>query len=159
MKRLSGFFFDVMVVAGIAAIRIDLLANYWWIVIILGVVGLVSTYAYNAYVAKTLFKDYQDEQFLMMYGMLTGTASTGMVLLKEIDGELKTPASENLVYQNFPAIVLGFPIMLLANIAPTQPVLVLIILSAMFIVLNVFLFRSKLFKKKSKKVEPAPVQE
>ncbi len=159
MKRLSGFFFDVMVVAGIAAIRIDLLANYWWIVIILGVVGLVSTYAYNAYVAKTLFKDYQDEQFLMMYGMLTGTASTGMVLLKEIDGELKTPASENLVYQNFPAIVLGFPIMLLANIAPTQPILVLIILSAMFIVLNIFLFRKQIFKRKTKKAEQASHQE
>ena len=150
MKRLSGFFFDVMVVAGIAAIRIELLKDYWWIALILGIVGLASTYLYNSYVAKTLFKDYQDEQFLMMYGMLTGTASTGMVLLKEIDGELKTPASENLVYQNFPAIVLGFPIMLLANIAPTKPVLVLIILTAMFIVLNLFLFRSKIFKRPKK---------
>lgn len=150
MKRLSGFFFDVMVVAGIAAIRIELLKDYWWIALILGVVGLTSTYLYNSYMAKTLFKDYQDEQFLMMYGMLTGTASTGMVLLKEIDGELKTPASENLVYQNFPAIVLGFPIMLLANIAPTKPVLVLIILTAMFIVLNLFLFRSKIFKRPKK---------
>ena len=150
MKRLSGFFFDVMVVAGIAAIRIELLKDYWWIALILGIVGLASTYLYNSYVAKTLFNDYQDEQFLMMYGMLTGTASTGMVLLKEIDGELKTPASENLVYQNFPAIVLGFPIMLLANIAPTKPVLVLIILTAMFIVLNLFLFRSKIFKRPKK---------
>ena len=35
----------------------------------------------------------------MMYGMLTGTASTGIILLREIDGEFKTPASDNMVYQ------------------------------------------------------------
>ncbi|MBQ5879149.1 MAG: hypothetical protein IIW59_03510, partial [Alistipes sp.] len=38
------------------------------------VVGLIITYVYNLWVARTLFKDYPEEQFLMMYGMLTGTA-------------------------------------------------------------------------------------
>lgn len=44
-----------------------------------------------------------------MYGMLTGTASTGIILLREIDKDFKTPAADNLVYQNSPAIVFGFP--------------------------------------------------
>ena len=149
MQRICGFFFDVMIVAGIASIQIELLKDYWWVVIILGIVGAVSTYYYNLFVAKKLFSEYENEQFLAMYGMLTGTASTGMVLLREIDGELKTPVAENLVFQNFPAIVLGFPIMILANLVPAQPYLVLIILFAMFVALNVLLFRSKIFKKKS----------
>ena len=153
MTRISNFFFDLMVVAGIAAISLSTLKNYWGILLILGVAGFFVTYTYNRIVAKALFKEYEQEQFLMMYGMLTGTASTGVILLREIDGEFKTPAADNMVYQNFPAIALGFPMMLLAPMAPTQPALTMIILSAYFIVLNLILFRSKIFgrKKKDKK--------
>ena len=151
MTRISNFFFDVMVVAGVAAIRLGVLEKYWGIMLILGVVGLVSTYIYNLVVAKTLFKDYPQEQFLMMYGMLTGTASTGTILLREIDGEFKTPASDNMVYQNFPAIVFGFPMMLLANLAPVNPPLTMALLIPFFIIMNIILFRSKIFKKKNKK--------
>ena len=150
MTRLSNFSFDIMVVAGIAAIRLDELEKYWGIMLILGVVGLAITYFYNYFVAKTLFKDYSEEQFLTMYGMLTGTASTGIILLREIDGDFKTPAADNLVYQNFPAIVFGFPLMLLATLAPVKPILTLVILIAFFIVMNIILFRSKIFKGKKK---------
>ncbi|MFR5782011.1 MAG: hypothetical protein ACLUEK_09320, partial [Oscillospiraceae bacterium] len=92
MTRASNFFFDIMVVAGIAAIRFSVLKDYWGIILIMGVVGLVITYVYNYFVAKKLFPEYVEEQFLTMYGMLTGTASTGVILLREIDGEFKTPA-------------------------------------------------------------------
>ena len=151
MTRTSNFFFDIMVVAGVAAIRLGVLEKYWGIMIILGIVGLVSTYAYNYLVARTLFPDYPQEQFLMMYGMLTGTASTGTILLREIDGSFKTPAADNMVYQNFPAIVFGFPMMLLATLAPEEPILTLIILTAFFLVMNIILFRSFIFKKRRKK--------
>ena len=149
LTRTSNFCFDIMVVAGIAAIRLGVLENYWGIILIMGVTGLVVTYVYNRFVAVKLFPDYTEEQFLMMYGMLTGTASTGTILLREIDGDFKTPAADNMVYQNFPAIVFGFPIMLLATLAPVRPVLVLILLAAFFVVMNVILFRSFLFKKKA----------
>ena len=94
-----------------------------------------------------------EEQFLAMYGMLTGTASTGIVLLREVDGEFKTPASDNLIYQNFPAIILGFPMLILATFAPKQPLLTTIILFVAFLVLNVVLFRSYIFKRKGAKTK------
>ena len=153
LTRMSNLFFDIMVVAGIAAIRLSALEDYWGIILILGVVGLVSTYAYNYFVAKTLFPEYTQEQFLAMYGMLTGTASTGIILLREIDGEFKSPAADNMVYQNFPAIVFGFPMMLLATLAPEKPILTYIILVLFFIFMNVLLFRSKIFGKKKVTVE------
>ena len=152
LTRASNFFYDIMVVAGIAAIRLDLIDNYWGVLIILGVVGLVITYAYNRIVVNVLFKEYREEQFLAMYGMLTGTASTGVILLREVDGDFKTPVADNLVYQNFPAIVFGFPIMLLATLAPVKPVLTMILLTLFLIVLNVILFRAQLFGKKKAKV-------
>ena len=150
MTRASNFFFDIMVVAGVAAIRLDILGNYWGILLIIAVAGLLVTYIYNRIVAKVLVPDYVEEQFLAMYGMLTGTASTGIILLREVDGEFKTPASDNLVYQNFPAIVFGFPMMFLATLAPTRPVLVLIIFALFFAALNIILFRSLIFKKRKK---------
>ncbi len=148
MTRASNFFFDIMVVAGIAAIRLDVLEKYWGMMLILGVVGLVITYVYNRIVAITLFKDYPEEQFLAMYGMLTGTASTGIILLREVDGDFKTPAADNLVYQNFPAIVFGFPMMLLATLAPMKPVLTWVIVTLFFIMMNVILFRNQIFRRK-----------
>ena len=151
LTRASNFFFDIMIVSGVAAIRLDILENYWGIMIILGVAGLIVTYAYTRFIAKVLFKDYAEEQFLATFGMLTGTASTGIILLREVDGDFKTPAADNLVYQNFPAIVFGLPIMFLATYAPKQPVICLIILILFFAVMNIILFRRQimgLFKRK-----------
>ena len=148
MDRISNFCFDLMVVAGIAAIQLDLLAQYWYILLIIAAVGMVSTYLYNSFIAKKLFPEYADEQFLAMYGMLTGTASTGIVLLRELDGDFKTPAADNLVYQSLPAIVFGFPMMLLANLAPYAPELTLGILAAFFAAMNILLFRSKIFRRR-----------
>ena len=150
LTRTSNFFFDLMVVAGVAAIRLDKLESYWGIVLILGVVGLLATYVYLRIVSRVLFPDYEEEQFLMMFGMLTGTASTGTILLREIDDEFKTPAADNMVYQNFPAIVFGFPMMFLATLAPVKPTLTMIVFVLFFLVMNVILFRSKIFKKRKK---------
>lgn len=153
MTRISNFFFDLMIVSGVAAIRLDALEKYWGLMLIFGLVGAIITYVYNRIIAKKLFPDYYEEQFLMMYGMLTGTASTGTILLREVDGDFKTPASDNMVYQNFPAIALGFPMMFLAILAATNPILTLIIFVLFFTVLNILLFRSKIFKKRKKKKE------
>lgn len=153
LTRTSNFFFDLMIVSGVAAIRLDILENYWGLMIILGVVGLVITYAYTRLIAKIFFKEYAEEQFLATYGMLTGTASTGIILLREVDPDFKTPAADNLVYQNFPAIVFGLPLMFLATYAPKNPIMCLIIFIAFFTVLNIILFRRQLlslFKGKKK---------
>ena len=151
LTRLSNFFFDVMIVSGIAAIRLDVLEQYWGVAIILGAAGLIFTYLYNKLVAKLLFKSYTEEQFLAMYGMLTGTASTGMILLRELDPDFKTPAADNLVYQNFPAILLGLPVLFIATLCPTHPYISIAVLAGYFVALNIFLFRSFIFRKRKNK--------
>ena len=148
MVRVRNFFFDIMVVAGIAAIRLNALGRYLGILLILGLAGAVVTYIYLRIVCRVLFKEYEEEQFLAMYGMLTGTASTGIILLREIDVNFETPVSDNLVYQNFPAIVFGFPMMLLATLAPKMPGITLLIIVGFFMVMNIILFRSLIFKKR-----------
>lgn len=152
LTRATNFFFDIMVAAGIAAIRMDIIGKYWAVLLIMGLAGLVLTYVYNYHIARKLFPAYCEQQFMAMYGMLTGTASTGIILLREIDGDFKTPVADNLVYQNFPAMVFGFPILLLATMGPDKPYLTLGIIAVFFVVMNVVLFRSFIFKKKKAKV-------
>ena len=151
MDRIGGFAFDLMIVAGVAAIQIPLLVSYWGVLLILAVAGALVTAFYVNFVCKRQFTSYRHEQFLAFFGMLTGTASTGMILLREIDGSYRTPASENLVFQNLPAMVFGFPLMFLANFAPQSDLNALItciIVGVAFVALNIVLFRSKIFKRR-----------
>lgn len=150
MNRIGGFAFDVMIVAGIAAIKLPLLKEHWGVILTLAALGGLGTFFYLFYTSKYLFGSYRHEQFLGMFGMLTGTASTGMILLREIDGSYRSPASENLVYQNVPAIVFGLPMMFLAAYAcqgTAQCFTVLGIAAVYLAVLNLILFRSKLFRR------------
>ena len=150
LTRATNFFYDIMVTASIAAIRMSIIEQYLGILLILGFVGMLVTYFYVNFVCRKLFPNSTEQQFLAMYGMLTGTASTGVILLREIDGDFKTPVADNLVYQNFPAMVFGFPILLLATMAPTKPYLTLGIVLVFMIFMNLLLFRSLIFKKKVK---------
>ena len=115
LNRISGTMFDIMVVASIAAINLSAFRykEFWVPLILLCVIGALATYFYNFRICRKLFPDYADEAFLSLYGMLTGTASTGVILLREIDPLYETPASHNLIYQNLWAIVLGAPMLLL----------------------------------------------
>ena len=150
LTHISNMCFDIMIVAGIAAIRIDVVKEYWYVILILGAVGFFVTYFYNLFIAKKFFPNYSAEQFMCMYGMLTGTASTGVMLLRELDPMYKTDAKDNMIYQNFPAIIFGFPLMLLANLAPVKPELTLLILILFFIAMNIILFRRQIFKRRAK---------
>lgn len=153
MNRIGGFSFDLMIVSGIAAIQLPLLANHWGLLLIMALFGLVATFAYVYFVSKKLHPTYMHEQFLVMYGMLTGTASTGIILLREIDGSFKTPASENVVFQTLPAMIFGFPLMLLAPYAAkgtTEALITLGIAIGILIVYNLILFRAQIFGRRKK---------
>jgi ESS family glutamate:Na+ symporter len=153
LNRISGFMFDVMIVAGTAAIEINVLKHLIIPLVLLCVIGAIVTYFYVRKLSYFLFPDYQEETFLSLFGMLTGTTSTGMILLREVDPKFETPAANNLIYQSFYAIALGFPLFYLLGVAPQglrQTIVSLIIVIIMFIAFNILLFRKQLFKKKGK---------
>ena len=153
MVRIRNVCYDIMVVAGIAAIQISTMKGYIAVLLVIGVVGAMITFVYNYIVSRILFKKYKDEQLIAMYGMLTGTASTGVVLLRELDPEFETPVSDNLIYHNFPAIVFGLPLMIIAAQAPVNPIGTWFVGLAFFVVINIILFRKQIvgiFKKITK---------
>ena len=153
LNRISGFCFDVMIVAGTAAISFTDLRQFIIPLAIVCILGATVTFLYIRVASKHLYPTYENEGFLSMFGMLTGTASNGMILLREIDPKFETPAANNLVLQTFPAIVLGFPIMLILGYAPQSfkaSVITFIVVTVLFLLMAGFIFRKKIFKKKKK---------
>lgn len=152
MDRISGFAFDLMIVAGVAAIEIKDVSRYIVPLIILSIVGLIITYFYVRIVTKHCFKGYEHEMFVTNFGTLTGTASNGMILLKEIDPDFKTPTSNLFILSQFPAMVMVAPLLLLLNFASislTNAIIATIIFFVLFILYTMFLFKDKIFKKKN----------
>ena len=153
LNRISGFCFDIMIVAGTAAISFEEFGKFVLPFTIICAVGAAVTFFYVLAICKHLYPNYKYEGFFSMFGMLTGTASNGMILLREIDPKFETPAANNLVLQTLAAIVLGFPVLLLVGYAPQSEKatwITLGILVVVWVIMTLFLLRTKIFKKKHK---------
>ena len=151
LNRISGFCFDIMIVAGTAAINFNEFGKFVLPFIIIVTLGAIVTFVYVLWISKHLYPNYKYEGFFSMFGMLTGTASNGMILLREIDPKFETPAANNLVLQTLSAIVLGFPVLLLVGYAPQSlnaTFITLGILVVFWVALTVFMLRTKIFKRK-----------
>ena len=145
MDRISGFAFDMMIAAGVAAIDIQVVADYAWLILALSLVGAISTF---------FFKGYEHEAFLTNFGALTGTASNGMIFLREVDPNYETPMNNVYVVSQLPAMIFVAPLLLLLNLSAeslTGCYIALGIFVGLFILYTVFLVLSGkgiIFKKK-----------
>ena len=151
MDRISGLSFDLMIVAGVAAIEINDIKNYILPIVILSLVGTIVTYIYIRLVSKECFKGFEHEFFLMSFGTLTGTASNGMILTKEIDPGLRTPTSSLYILSNFPAMVMIAPLLFLLGFAGKSfgnATIACGIFFTLWFVYTMYLFRRKIFKKR-----------
>jgi len=142
LNRIAGVVFDFMVVASIVSINIeDLASPQMWITffIITSVAGL-STMFYLHKITKRVYNQYTLPAFASMYGTMTGTVSTGIALLREVDPYYETPAATDLVTGTTTAIIFGFPILLLASFAPNGIVQSLITLGVLILLYLLFVF-------------------
>ena len=140
LNRLSGAFFDIMIVAGIAGINIEDIRGLVVPFVLLSVVGAIVTWIHLTRVCKKVYKDYYYEGLISMFGMLTGTISSGVILLREIDPGMKTPAANNLITGSSFGILLGAPVLVLVGLAPKSDVMCLVTLALAAIYLVVLLF-------------------
>ena len=153
MDRISGFAFDLMIVAGVSAIEINDIKTYIFPIVILGILGALVTYAYIRLVAKECFKGFEHEFFLMCFGTLTGTASNGVILMKQIDPGLRTPTSSLYILSNFPAMVMIAPLLFMLGFAGkslNNAIFTWCLFFVLWIGYSVFLFRRRIFKKRYK---------
>ena len=151
LSRISGVAFDFMIVAGIASIEINDLSGYWLPFLLMAILGGIVTFAYLMFMCKKLYPGYVYEGFFSMFGMLTGTISSGVLLLREIDPELATPASNNLVTGSSFGIIFGAPMLLIISYAAKSDATALISVGLVLVYLAVlltFIFKAGNKKKK-----------
>ncbi len=116
LERISGVAFDYMITAAIAVISLYMLRDYWIPVVIISTLGGLLSLYYCMAISRRIYKTDMPENILAMYGMLTGTISTGLALLREVDPHFKSDAARNLVFGSGTALLFGFPLMLLLNV-------------------------------------------
>ena len=118
LSRISGLAFDAMIVAGIGSIELEELSGLWVPFVLMAVSGAIVTLIHLRFVCKRVYEGYYYEGMLSMYGMMTGTISSGVLLLREIDPQLKTPAANNLITGSSFAILLGVVLLVFVGMAP-----------------------------------------
>ena len=129
LNRISGFFFDIMIVAGIASIELEDIRGLWVPFLLLAILGGVVTWLHLRFVCRKVYPDYYYEGLISMFGMLTGTISSGVLLLREIDPDLSTPAANNLITGSSFGIILGAPVLILVGLAPKSDLMCFVTLA------------------------------
>ncbi|MEX0661385.1 MAG: hypothetical protein WEA58_08155 [Balneolaceae bacterium] len=115
MTRISNLFMDFMIVASVAAISLVVVGQYWVPLLLISIVVAISTWWVIRYLTKSAFAGFKLERFAAIFGNMTGTLQSGLVLLRILDSGMKSPVSFNLVYGSGMALFLGFPLLLLIN--------------------------------------------
>jgi ESS family glutamate:Na+ symporter len=107
---------DFLITAAIMAIEIVVVVQYILPIAVICVIGGVATMAAVVVLARRSFSDHYFERLVSIFGLLTGTVSTGLALLRIIDPDYKTPAAGDLVLGSGFSLFLGFPLLFLINI-------------------------------------------
>ncbi|MBP5601796.1 MAG: sodium:glutamate symporter [Treponema sp.] len=147
LSRISGLFFDVMIICGIASIDFEDLHGLWIPFALTTILGGIATFLHLKFFCKRIYKGYEEEGFLSMFGMMTGTISSGILLVREIDPDFKTPAANNLVSGSGVAIAFGAPMLILISMAPKSTASTFIVLGLLavyyFILIGIMCIKGK----------------
>lgn len=144
LSRISGFFFDAMIIAGIASINFQDLSGLWLPFALMAVSGGIITWYFLVWVCRKVYKGYFYEGLLSMYGMMTGTISSGILLLREIDPNYETPAANNLITGSSFAIIFAAPMLIFIGLAIESVLMTFVTLGLCviyFILMMLFIFK------------------
>ena len=93
MERISGAVLDFLALAAITTIEISVVVANWMPLAIMIVGGVAWTTFAVLFFGPRLFKEAWFERAIAEFGLATGVTATGLLLLRTVDPESKTPAS------------------------------------------------------------------
>jgi ESS family glutamate:Na+ symporter len=94
---------DYLIVATGCAIELFLLKAYMAPILLISLTGGAATTLIVFILGKKL-SDYSLERSIAIYGVVTGTVSSGLMLLRIVDPELKTPVAREIGFMNVFAV-------------------------------------------------------
>lgn len=99
MERISGATLDFLVVAAVATIQLKVVADNWQPLVITIVAGTIWSVWVTLYVAPRVFRNAWFERSMAEFGQATGVTATGLMLLRTVDPENRTPAAMSFGYK------------------------------------------------------------
>lgn len=112
LNRISGLAVDVMVTSAIAAISLVVVTQYWLPILVLSLAATVMLFLIVPWFCSRLFEDHQFHRMMLIFGVSSGTLSTGLALLRVIDPEFETPVARDYTYASGITFVLVIPLIL-----------------------------------------------
>ncbi|MCK5098344.1 MAG: hypothetical protein KAR45_09585, partial [Desulfobacteraceae bacterium] len=91
-RRITGFSVDYLVVATGCGIQLFIIWKYFIPIIVISAVGGIIT-TLTVFLLSKRLPDYKLERAVAIYGVVTGTVSCGLMLLRIVDPEFKTPVA------------------------------------------------------------------
>jgi len=119
LQRISAGSFDFMIVSAIAALSLSTFKANWLPIILVTSIGGIFTIIYTVFLCRRIYTNYIIEHVAGLYGQFTGTITTSMALLREIDPDSESNVPENLVIGGAVALPLGIPLMFILGLAVT----------------------------------------
>ena len=117
--RITGWGVDFLVVSAITAISLGVVLEYAIPIIAIAVTTGVLTLLWVFYFGQRLWKNHSFERTAGVYGMETGTVATGLMLIRIVDPEFKSPAATDLALSG----VIALPVMFLMFYIMNAPIL------------------------------------
>ena len=99
MERISGAALDFLVVSAISTIKLSVVAKNWIPLTLLVLAGTLYTLAVVVFVSRRVFRTFWFERAIAEFGQATGVTATGLMLLRTVDPENKTPAAIGFGYK------------------------------------------------------------
>lgn len=121
LTRIAGLSVDVMVAAAIGAISLVIVGQFWLPIAIMSVLGMVVSILGVPWLCSRIFKDHPFHRALLVFGVSTGTLSSGLALLRVLDPDFETPVASDYTYAAGLVFVLVIPFILAINL-PTMSV-------------------------------------
>jgi ESS family glutamate:Na+ symporter len=115
LSRVTGLAVDFMLAGAVAAISLSFIAMYWFPIILMTTVCGLMTFIVTPWMCSRMFHDYRFERMLMIFGVNTGTLSTGLALLRVTDPEFRTSVASDYMLSAGLSFALAIPFILTIN--------------------------------------------
>jgi ESS family glutamate:Na+ symporter len=148
--RLQGVALDYLIVAALASLSLGTLAAHWQPLVILMTAGILWAVGVLLLLGPRVFPSYWFERSIGDFGQSLGVTATGLLLMKIVDPEYRSPAFEafgykQLLFEPFlgGGLVTAMAVPLVANYGPWPLFFTSLGLCVFWIAFGLLLFGSK----------------
>ncbi len=155
-NRIAGLSFDLMITTGVIAINFGKLndPSMWVLFAVLVVLGTLVSFFYVKFITKKYFPRTRWYTFFGFFGMLMGTASEGVALLREIDPHYESRVAEDLVNGSGMAAIFGAPMLVIIMLITQGPLMMWISFGLLIVLFTIMMVSLHFYTKyKEKRLE------